>query len=109
MDISNSISFIVGILIALAAGYVGWQDWQKASHEKRLLMVKSVVLAVEEYVKQYPDKVPGVQKLALAMDKLKLLLPQADPEELDVLVHAEVARMNAESASLAQGRGYWTN
>ncbi len=109
MDIGSTISFIVGILIALAAGYVGWQDWQKSTYEKRLIMVNRVVMAVEEYVKQYPDKVPGAQKLALAMDKLKLLLPQADPEELDVLIHAEVARMNGEAVGLTQGRGYWTN
>lgn len=99
MDISNSISFIVGILIAIAAGWLGWQEWSRASKAEKIVIVRRVVLAIEQ---MYPDT-PGSEKLNMVLGRLRDLLGFTDVKEIRELVESTVAEINL--AKTGQGRG----
>ena len=107
MDIGSILQFIIGAAVALALGWLGWQEWNSASYEKKLATVKRVVFSVEEYAKV--SGIRGADKLAGVMARLAELLPNEDPKELDETVHAEVAKLNAaqQAGPAALGRGYW--
>ncbi len=109
MDISSTISFIVGLLIALAAGWLGWQEWSRASDAKKLEIVQRTVYAVEEYAKH--AGYAGSEKLAWVMGRLKVLLPKANDDEIGDMVHAEVAKLNAtkQAGTTSLPRGYFTD
>lgn len=92
MDIGSILNFIIGALVALALGWIGWQEWGKASKEERLATIRRVVLSVEEYAKASNAK--GSVKLVMALERLKELLPDMDDDELDEQVHAVVAELN---------------
>lgn len=92
MDIGSFLNFVIGAVIALALGWIGWQEWGKASKEERLATIRRVVLSVEEYAKASNAK--GSAKLVMALERLKGLLPDMDDDELDEQVHAVVAELN---------------
>lgn len=103
MDISSILQFIIGAAVALALGWLGWQEWGKSSHEQRLAIVERVVLAIEEH--ERTSQTPGALKLIAVMDRLRELFPGADIKELDEMVHATVAKLNAVKQAGATGRG----
>ena len=106
MDISEIISFAIGLLIAACAGYLGWVEWRKASLTEKAAIVERVVLAIEQ---MYPHQL-GSDRLSLVLDRLATLFPRTDTMELRELVEATVARMNLAKRGDAQSRGgYWTN
>lgn len=92
MDIGSILGFIIGAVIALALGWIGWQDWQKATREQRLATIRRVVLSVDEYAKASNAK--GSAKLVMALERLKALLPDMPDDELDEQIHATVAELN---------------
>lgn len=92
MDIGSILNFVIGAVIALALGWIGWQEWGKASKEERLATIRRVVLSVEEYAKA--RKLKGSAKLVMALERLSELLPDMDADELDEQVHAVVAELN---------------
>ena len=92
MDIGSILNFVIGAVIALALGWIGWQEWQKATHEQRLATIRRVVLSVEEYAKASNAK--GSAKLVMALERLNALLPDMADDDLDEQVHAVVAELN---------------
>lgn len=111
MDISNSLSFIVGILIALAAGWLGWQEWRRASLTEKVAIVERVVLAFEQMYPSKPGEKLGADRLGMVLARLEKLFPTADAAEIRELVEATVAKLNIAKAAGMQGtgRGYWTS
>ncbi|TXH11554.1 MAG: hypothetical protein E6R03_14300 [Hyphomicrobiaceae bacterium] len=106
MDIGSILNFAVGAVIALALGWIGFQEWQKASHEQRLATIRKIVLAGEEYAKH--SGIKGADKLAWAMARLEMLFPKAAPSDLDEEVHAVVAELNAaKKQGTPTGRSAW--
>jgi hypothetical protein len=108
MDISNSLSFIVGILIAIAAGWLGWQEWSRASKAERIVIVRRVVLAIE----QMNPNTPGAKKLDMVLGRLRDLLGFTDVKEVRELVESTVAEINlAKQSTQSRGlpRGYFTD
>lgn len=106
MDISEIVSFAIGLLIAACAGYLGWVEWRKASLVEKAAIVERVVLAIEQ---MYPHQL-GSDRLSLVLDRLATLFPRTDTMELRELVEAAVARMNLAKQAGAQRRGgHWTN
>lgn len=92
MDIGSIPGFVISAAVALALGWIGWQEWGKANKEERLAIIRRVVLSVEEYAKA--KNLKGSAKLVVALDRLEKLLPKMDPAELDEEIHAVVAELN---------------
>lgn len=90
-NISEILNFLIGAIIALALGWLGLQEWRKASKEQKIAMVERVVLAIEQ---MYPDNL-GSDKLTLALARLQELTHWDDIQELREFVEATVAKMNA--------------
>lgn len=108
MDIGETLNFAFGLIIALVLGYLAWLEWRKGSKEERLAMVERVVLAIEQ---MHPE-LPGSDKLALVIERLRTLLPFVDLMELRELIESVVARMNlAKRAGIDAPlpRGYFTD
>jgi len=90
-NISEILNFLVGAIVALALGWLGFQEWRKASKEQKIAMVERVVLAVEQ---MYPHNL-GSDKLTLAIERLQALTRWDDIQELRELIEATVAKLNA--------------
>lgn len=110
MDLSTIASTAIGFVIALAAGYLGWLEWRKATLTEKLAIVERVVLAIE----QMNQGNLGSDKLRLVLDRLAYLFPTTDATELRELVEATVARINlakqGQGGAVGRGRSnYWTN
>lgn len=104
MDIGSILNFVIGLLVATALGWIGWQEWGKASKEQKLAMVERVVLAVEQ---MYPDTL-GSDKLSLVIDRLQKRFHWADVMELREMVEATVAKINlAKKQGTPLGRSAW--
>lgn len=106
MDIGSILNFVIGLLVATALGWIGWQEWGKASKEQKLETIRRVVLSVEEYAKR--SNASGVIKLGMALSRLEELLPNMPREELDEQIHAVVAELNQGKGS-GLPRGYFTD
>lgn len=110
MDLSTIASTLVGILIALAAGYLGYLEWRKASLSEKVAIIERIVLAIEQ---TNPGEKLGEKRLALVLDRLAYLFPNTDAAELRELVEATVARINlakqGQGPSRVLPRGYFTD
>lgn len=108
MDILSVASTFIGILIAVCAGYLGWLEWSRASKAEKIVIVRRVVLAIEQ---MYPDT-PGAEKLNMVLGRLRDLLGFTDIKEIRELVESTVAEINlAKQSGQSRGlpRGYFTD
>lgn len=80
---------VAGVLVAAAHGYNKWLEYREAEYGEKLLMIQTYVEAAEQML----GKQPGEARFTWVMAHLQERWPDADIDELRVLIEAAVNQM----------------